>query len=122
MKKLMLALVAVGCIALVGCDEKKDGAKHDGSAKAASTGSAAAGGGAAGGKLGVQECDDYITKMEACMGKMPAEAKPAQEAAFKQMREAWEKSIKEGGDAAKEGLKTGCKAALDGLAQNPMCK
>ncbi len=107
MKKVLVAVMfGMGLIALgAGCD-KKDDAKTDSAAS--------------GDKIGVQECDDYMAKMKACMDKMPAAAKTAQEQAFKTTTEAWKNAAKT--PAGKDGLKTGCKAALDALAQNPMCK
>lgn len=106
MTKWMIALIAAGAL-LGGCS--KDGDK-------AADGKTAA----AGETIGVAECDEYLTKMEACMGKMPAEAKAVQEAAFKQSRDAWKQAAAT--PQGKEGLKTGCKAALDALANNPACK
>lgn len=75
---------------------------------------------AGGDSVGVSECDEYLKQMEACLGKMPAESKAAQEQAFKQSREAWKTSAAT--PQGKEGLKITCKASLDALAQNPMCK
>ena len=105
MKKVLVALMlGMGLAALsAGCG------KSDGDGAAAS-----------GDKIGVAECDDYITKYTACIGKMPAAAKTASESSMKQMHDAWKAAAAT--PAGKDGLKTGCKAALDGLAQNPMCK
>jgi hypothetical protein len=74
-----------------------------------------------GGPVGVQECDDYITKMEACMAKMGPQAKSASDQAMKQTRDAWRQAAA-GGQAAKDALKTGCKAAMEALSKNPSCK
>jgi phage tail sheath protein FI len=104
--KLAIALV-LGAIFAVGCGDKKEEGKSD-------TGSS-------GDKIGVAECDEYLTKMEACLGKMPAEAKAASEQGFKANRDAWKQAASAGG-AAKDALKTGCKTALDAMAANPMCK
>jgi hypothetical protein len=102
MKKLMVALLVAGAAVAVGCGEK------------AGSGSGAA----AGDKIGIQECDDYITKMEACMAKDPA-TKTASEAGFKQTRDAWKAAAAQGG-AAKDALKQGCTAALQAIP--PTCK
>ena len=109
MKKVLVALMlGLGLAALAaGCSKESGGGGDD---KA----------GAAGDKIGVAECDEYITKWKACMDKMPAAAKPAQEAAFKQMKDSWKTAAAT--PAGKDGLKTGCKSALDGLANNPACK
>ena|SRR5688572_22174059 len=101
---LLFALAAVGMGVGCGGGDKKEGDK----------------GAASGDSVGVAECDDYLKKMEACLGKMPAEAKAAQEQAFKQSRDAWKQAAAT--PQGKEGLKTTCKASLDALAQNPMCK
>jgi hypothetical protein len=103
MKKLMIALMVAGVgIIAVGCGEK-------------GSGSAAAGGD----KIGIQSCDDYITKMEACLGKMDAATKSATETSFKQTRDAWKQAAAQGG-AAKDALKQGCDAALAAIP--PTCK
>ena len=105
MKSMMVALMFVGGLSMfaAGCgkDEKMGAA-------------------ASGESTGVAECDDYVKKMEACMGKMPAAAKPGMEAGFKATRDSFKAS-----GATPEGkaaLKTSCKALVDGLAQNPACK
>ena len=125
MKKLMtFACAAAVGLAFVGCskDEKKpEAAPAAAPAKAdEKKPEAAAAPAAGGGDVGVQECDDYIKKMEACMGKMPAEAKAAMEQGFKQSKDAWTQAAAT--PQGKEGLKTACKAALDALANNPACK
>ncbi|MBC7930647.1 MAG: hypothetical protein H7Z38_08770 [Rubrivivax sp.] len=62
-------------------------------------------------KIGVAECDEYIAKVETCLGKVPAAGQAAVKSSLDMMRKAWR-------DAAatpqgKAGLATGCKAALD---------
>ena len=104
MNKLMIAMmVAVGVLA-VGCGSKEG------------SGSGAAAGGD---KIGIQACDDYITKMEACIGKMDPAAKTATETSFKQTRDAWKAAAAQGG-AAKDALKQGCEAAVAAIP--PTCK
>jgi hypothetical protein len=103
---LLFALAAVGMG--VGCG---GGDKKEGDDKGAA---------ASGDSVGVAECDDYLKKMEACIGKMPAEAKAAQEQGFKASRDAWKQAAAT--PQGKEGLKATCKASLDALAANPMCK
>jgi hypothetical protein len=76
---------------------------------------------ASGDAIGVAECDDYLKKVESCMGKMPAEGKAAMESAMKTNRDAWKEAAKN--TAGKDALKTGCKAALDAFTSaNPTCK
>jgi hypothetical protein len=93
----MSSVVTVGC--------KKDG---EGGGAAAATA-----GGGGGGEIGVKECDEYITKYSACLGKMPAESKAAMEGAFTQMKTAWKQAAAT--PAGKEGLVAGCKAATDAI-------
>ena len=99
MNKIAIALM-LGTVFAVGCDKKEE---------------------ASGDKIGIAECDEYFDKVEACMGKMPAEAKGAMEEAKKTFQTTWKEQAKAGG-AQKDALKTGCKAAVDALASNPMCK
>ena len=104
MKKLMIALMVAGAALLVGCGEKASGSGS---------------GAAAGDKIGIQACDDYISKMEACLGKMDPAAKAATETSFKQTRDAWKAAAAQGG-AAKDALKQGCEAAVAAIP--PTCK
>ena len=64
-----------------------------------------------GDKIGVPECDEYISKVEACLAKVPAAGQPAVKTSLDTMRKTWK-------DAAatpqgKAGLAAGCKSALD---------
>lgn len=123
MTKLMTFAVAAAVgVTFAGCSKTEDKkpeaapAKADDKKPEAAPAAAPAGGG----DVGVAECDDYIKKMEACIGKMPAEAKAAMEQGFKQSKDAWKQAAAT--PQGKEGLKTACKAALDALANNPACK
>ncbi len=104
MTKMMIALLMASAL-VVGCSKEGGG---DGKS------------GAAGDSIGVAECDEYFKKMEACMGKMPAEAKATYESSMKQNKDAWKAAAATA--EGKAGLKTGCKAALDGIANIPQCK
>lgn len=109
MKKIAIALALMSSVIVVGC--KKDGAAAPaGGGTAAPVAAAAAGGG---GDIGVKECDEYITKYSACLGKMPAETKTAMEGAFTQMKTAWKQAAAT--PAGKDGLVAGCKAAMDAI-------
>ncbi|HEX8071531.1 MAG TPA: hypothetical protein VF546_16375 [Pyrinomonadaceae bacterium] len=71
----------------------------------------------AGDKIGVEECDDYLAKYEACLNSKVPEAGRAQlKSAFDQTRKSWQ------GLAAtpqgKQGLATACKAARDAAKQS----
>ena len=67
-------------------------------------------------KIGVAECDEYITKWEACVNsKVPEAQRATYKSSFETLRKSWK-------DAAatpqgKEGLKVGCKQALDSAKQ-----
>jgi hypothetical protein len=66
-----------------------------------------------GDKVGVPECDDYISKYEKCIGdKVPEAARAQMKGAFDQMKDAWRKAAAT--PEGKTGLATGCKMALDG--------
>jgi len=109
MNKVMVALIMTGGLLLVGAGCGKDEAAKGGEHTAA-----------AGDKVGVAECDDYITKYAACIKKMPAAAQTTAETGFKTQKDAWRAAAAT--PQGKEGLKTGCKMALDALAQNALCK
>lgn len=102
MKRIVLAVLVVG-MGVVGLACNKD-----------SAGSAASGGDG----IGVKECDDYLSKVEACFAKDPT-TKAAMEPGFKAQRDAWKATAATNKDA----LKVGCKAALDSFATSmPNCK
>jgi hypothetical protein len=66
---------------------------------------------ASGDKIGVAECDDYITKMEACISKLPAAAKATYDKAFEQTRKQWREAANN--PQSKAAMAQGCKAATD---------
>lgn len=109
MKNVLVALMlGMGLMALgAGCS--KEEAKDD-----------KAGAAASGDKIGVAECDEYVTKYEGCIKKAGGPAAAAAESAFKAQRDAFKQSAST--PEGKAALKTSCKSMLDGLATNPMCK
>ena len=68
---------------------------------------------AAAGSVGVAECDDYITKMEACLTTMDAATRTASEGAFKSAKDMW--ILAAATPQGKDGLKISCAAALAGI-------
>ena len=64
----------------------------------------------AGEKIGVPECDDYIAKYEACLGKVPEAGRAAYKSSFEQLRASWKKLAEN--PATKASLATACKTAL----------
>jgi hypothetical protein len=70
-----------------------------------------------GDKVGVPECDEYLSKYEACLSKLPAAAKTQYESAFEQTRKQWRAAAAT--PQGKAALAQGCKAATD-AAKNSM--
>ena len=66
---------------------------------------------ASGDKVGVPECDEYLTKMEACLSKLPAVAKDQYEKSFEQTRTAWRNAAST--PQGKASLAQACKAMTD---------
>jgi len=64
-----------------------------------------------GDKVGVPECDEYLTKMEACLSKLPAVAKDQYEKSFEQTRTAWRNAAST--PQGKASLAQACKAMTD---------
>ena len=110
MKKMMIALL-IGALAAVACSKKDD------------AGAAASTSGASGGSIGVKECDEYVSRYEACFSKMDAIAKAAAEPAFKAQRDAFKQSAAAATTPdAKAALANSCKQAATALDSNPSCK
>lgn len=63
--------------------------------------------------IGVAECDAYIAKYEACIGKMGAMAKAAAEPGFKAQRDAFKQAAAT--PEGKAALATQCKASMDAI-------
>lgn len=66
---------------------------------------------ASGDKIGVAECDEYIQKYEACVGKVPAAAQATYKQSLDTMRTTWKKSAET--PQGKAALAQGCKTALE---------
>ncbi|HUQ33794.1 MAG TPA: hypothetical protein VM095_16860 [Pyrinomonadaceae bacterium] len=63
-------------------------------------------------KIGVPECDDFITKYEACItGKVPEAARAQFNSTLKQWRDAWRKAAAT--PQGKAGLAQGCKMSAE---------
>ncbi|HJS75523.1 MAG TPA: hypothetical protein VJ921_14620 [Vicinamibacteria bacterium] len=62
--------------------------------------------------IGVPECDDYLSKVEACIANhVPEDAKAMQQQSMEQMRTQWRQAAET--ETGKASLAAGCKAALD---------
>jgi hypothetical protein len=72
------------------------------------------------GEIGIKECDDYVTKMRACIEKLPE----ADRAAKKAVMDKTLATMKEqsGSDDTGRNLVTTCAAALKALDTDPLCK
>lgn len=71
----------------------------------------------AGDKTGVEECDDYLAKYEACIdSKVPEAARATMKASFEQTRAAWRKAAAT--PQGKAGLAQACKTARDAAKQS----
>ncbi len=67
---------------------------------------------ASGSSIGVPECDDYLSKVEACVADhVPEDAKAIQRESMEKMRTQWRQAAEN--PTAKASLAAGCKAALD---------
>jgi hypothetical protein len=136
--KLALGTLTALCLSLTGgCDDsKKDAKDAKVEAKAdAKADAKAADAKAADAKLevvadapapdtiGVAECDDYISKMNACIagGKVPADQLEGQKMGLEMYAKSWADAKKANpGDGA--ALVPGCKAAIEmGKVSHPTC-
>lgn len=68
------------------------------------------------GSTGVAECDEYVTKMTACMAKEPR--MKAMEPGFRAQQDAWKQMAKT--NAAT--VQANCKTALESVKANPSCQ
>ena len=63
-------------------------------------------------KIGIPECDDFLTKYEACVtGKVPEVARAQYQAGIKQWRDSWKKMAEN--PATKGSLAAACKQARE---------
>lgn len=96
MKVKVLFLAAAVTLALAACNKPADKP-----ADAAPTAS-----------VGVPECDDYLTKVKACLtDKVPAEQRAGLEGALEQSRTAWTQAAST--PQGKAALASACKTALE---------
>ena len=66
---------------------------------------------AGGDSVGVAECDDYLTKYEACLSKVPEAARAQYQQAFAQVRKSWRDLAAT--PQGKASLAQACKMATD---------
>jgi curli biogenesis system outer membrane secretion channel CsgG len=115
LRNLFLVICVLCAAILIGCSKTETGNSNmatDNSNKGTTTTSKTA---AAGDKIGVPECDDYISKYETCLrGKVPEAARAQLENALKMSRENWKKAA--ANDQTKSTLAAACKQASDAAA------
>lgn len=78
---------------------------------------------------GVEECDAYVAKMAACIGKLPAATRRGHEAAVQITRDVLEAKAEAGDDAlkgaaraeARAALKAACKQMADAVTDRSTC-
>lgn len=116
--KLALLLCAIFAIVLVGCS--KSDTNTNGSATtsnsnkpaASSTTPASTTASTAGDKIGVPECDEYLTAYESCIsGKVPEAARAQLKTSMDATRASWRKLAEN--PATKGGLAAACKQATE---------
>jgi hypothetical protein len=66
--------------------------------------------------IGVSECDEYVTKMNACIAKS-AQMK-AMEPGFRAQQDAWKQMATTNAST----VRANCKMALESLTKNPACQ
>lgn len=109
----LLFVFALAAVAVSGCTKKEGSSVSTTTTTTTETTTPAA---PSGDSVGVPECDDYITKYQACLkGKIPEAAQAAMKGAFDTTVTEWKKvaATPEG----KSGLAMACKSALDASKQ-----
>ena len=125
LKKLliMLALFASFALLLTACGGTETSNSNSNNAGAANTNKstttsspAAPVSTGAGDKIGIPECDDYLTKYEACVsGKVPDAARAQYKSSLEQTRKSWREMATN--PQTKAGLAKACQMATDQAKQ-----
>ncbi len=107
---LLCAFVLIGCSKTETMNNSNSTTGNSNKAGTTTTGSTSTAS-STGDKIGVPECDDFIARYEACVGKMPEMARAQFNTAMKTWRDSWRKaaSTPEG----KAGLAAACKQAAE---------
>jgi hypothetical protein len=122
MKRITLVILATAfALVLVACSKTENANTSNSNAGTAagtagtSTNSSSASTASTGDKIGVPECDDYITKYESCVrSKVPEAMRGTLESSLKTARENWKKAAE---NATTRGtLAAACKQATDAAA------
>jgi len=121
---LSLTICAAFALALIGCSASPDNTANSNATPAANTNKTTTANTAtapaatpSGDKIGVAECDEYLSKYEACVNsKVPEAARAQLKASFEQTRKSWQALAAT--QQGKAGLAQACKAALDSAKQS----
>lgn len=72
-----------------------------------------------GGATGVKECNEFLTRFQACIPNLPADARPTLEAIAEKQQE----SLSQGAQTAagRVALVASCTKLIDRLLRNPAC-
>ncbi len=95
LRRTFLIFVLLSAVFLIGCGKTETGNNNnsmtkDGDKTATTTGSPATTASSSGEKIGIPECDDFITKYEACVNANVPEAQRAQsKETLAQWRKTW---------------------------------
>lgn len=71
--------------------------------------------------IGVPACDEYLFRIELCIGGLGPEVRDALSTSLQATREAWWTTAATG-DSGREHLRATCETALDTLAVTPLCE
>jgi hypothetical protein len=114
--RFLLIFCVLSAFLLLGCSNtdttsNSNSATTNSNKAATSTNTSSTTASTSGDKVGVPECDDYLAKYDACMGKMPEAARAQYKASMDEMRRQWAKMA--ANPATKAGLVQACKMATD---------
>lgn len=95
LRKSLLVFSILCAAILIGCSKTEmsnsntmaDNSNKAGTSTTSTTGTTSA----SGDKIGIPECDDFLTKYEACIAKVPEAGRATYQTGLKQWRESWKK-------------------------------
>jgi hypothetical protein len=110
--KFSILLCLVCAIVLVGCAKSEPTSETPKTTPAATTPASTAPVASAGEKIGVPECDEYLTNYDACVtGKVPEVARAQYKSAIEQTRASWKKLAEN--PQTKASLAAACKQSAE---------
>ena len=118
LKKLLIsiALFASFALLLTACGGTEKASNGNSNTASTTSSPAAATSTSAGDKVGIPECDDYLTKYEACVsGKVPEAARAQYKTSLEQTRKSWREMA--ANPQTKAGLAKACQMATDQAKQ-----